>query len=56
MEIEEHRIEGKPGWSAGRQILIGLRDNSMPTEMEDYLFDLNGYLILKNAITPEHVD
>jgi len=24
----------------------------MPTEMEDYLFDLKGYLILENAITP----
>lgn len=28
----------------------------MPTEMEDYLFDLNGYLVLKNAVTREHVD
>ena len=27
----------------------------MPTEMENYLFDLNGYLILENAITQEHV-
>ncbi len=25
------------------------------TEMERYLFDLNGYLILKNALTPEQV-
>jgi hypothetical protein len=27
-----------------------------PTEMEIYLFDLRGYLILKNALTPEEVD
>lgn len=26
------------------------------TEMDRYLFDLNGYLILKNALTPEQVD
>lgn len=26
------------------------------TEMERYLFDLNGYLILKNALTPDQVD
>jgi hypothetical protein len=25
------------------------------TDMEEYLFDLNGYLILKNALTPEQV-
>ena len=27
----------------------------MPTEMEDYLFDLNGYLILKNVVSKGHV-
>jgi len=27
----------------------------MPTEMEDYLFDLRGYIVLKNAIDPDHV-
>ena len=27
----------------------------MPTEMEDYLFDLNGYLILRDAVSQEHV-
>ena len=27
-----------------------------PTEMEEYLFDLRGYLVLKNTITKEHVD
>ncbi len=26
------------------------------TEMDRYLFDLNGYLILKNALTPDQVD
>ena len=25
----------------------------MPTPLDDYLFDLRGYLILKNAIEPE---
>ena len=25
------------------------------TEMEEYLFDLNGYLILKGALTPAQV-
>ena len=24
----------------------------MPPEMEDYLFDLRGYIVLKNAISP----
>ena len=28
----------------------------MPTEMDDYLFDLNGHLILKQAVTKEEVD
>jgi hypothetical protein len=28
----------------------------MPTEMEDYLFDLRGFLVLRNAVTPEHID
>tara|TARA_Y100000031_G_C7917022_1_gene246485 strand:+ start:52 stop:342 length:291 start_codon:yes stop_codon:yes gene_type:complete len=28
----------------------------MPTEMENYLFDLNGYLILKNVVSKEHID
>lgn len=27
----------------------------MPTQMEDYLFDLRGYLVLKEAISPEEV-
>lgn len=27
----------------------------MPTELEDYLFDLRGFLILKGAIAPDHV-
>jgi ectoine hydroxylase-related dioxygenase (phytanoyl-CoA dioxygenase family) len=27
----------------------------MNTEMQDYLFDLRGYLILKNAVDPDHV-
>lgn len=26
------------------------------TDMEEYLFDLNGYLILKGALTPAQVD
>ena len=25
------------------------------TDMEEYLFDLNGYLILKNALTPAQI-
>lgn len=28
----------------------------MPTEMEDYLFDLRGYVVLKNAIAPPLLD
>src|SRR5438105_1051131 len=28
----------------------------MPTPLEDYLFDLRGYLILENAIEPELLD
>ena len=27
----------------------------MPTEMEDYLFDLQGYLILKQAVDTDHL-
>jgi ectoine hydroxylase-related dioxygenase (phytanoyl-CoA dioxygenase family) len=27
----------------------------MPTEMEDYLFDLNGYLVLKDVLDADHV-
>ena len=27
-----------------------------PTELERYQFDLQGYIIIKNALTPEHVD
>ena len=27
----------------------------MPTEMEDYLFDLKGYLILKDVVSKEHI-
>lgn len=27
----------------------------MTTEMEDYLFDLNGYIVLKNVLDEEHV-
>ena len=27
----------------------------MPTKMEDYLFDLNGYLVLEGAVPPEQV-
>jgi hypothetical protein len=27
-----------------------------PTPLDDFLFDLNGYLILKNAVEPELVD
>ena len=27
----------------------------MPTEMEDYLFDLRGYLILKQAVDIDHL-
>ena len=26
-----------------------------PTEMEEYLFDLRGYLVLDQAIDPDHV-
>ena len=26
-----------------------------PTEMEEYLFDLRGYLILEHAVEPDHV-
>ncbi len=28
----------------------------MPTAMENYLFDLRGYLVLKGAVLPEHVE
>jgi len=31
-------------------------DNRMPTAMDDYLFDLRGYLILRNAVSPELLD
>ena len=27
----------------------------LPTEMEEYLFDLNGFLKIENAIDPDHV-
>jgi ectoine hydroxylase-related dioxygenase (phytanoyl-CoA dioxygenase family) len=27
----------------------------MPTALEDYLFDLRGYLILENAVNPDHI-
>ena len=27
----------------------------MPTEMEEYLFDLRGYLMLEGAVDPAHV-
>jgi len=27
----------------------------MPTEMEDYLFDLQGYIVLRNAVKQDHV-
>ena len=26
-----------------------------PTEMEEYLFDLRGYIVLKNAVDAEHL-
>ena len=26
-----------------------------PTEMEEYLFDLRGYIVLKNAVDVEHL-
>ncbi|MGA1200019.1 MAG: hypothetical protein ACO36I_26275, partial [Candidatus Latescibacterota bacterium] len=28
----------------------------MPTEMEEYLFDLRGYLVLKNAVDKSHLE
>ena len=27
----------------------------IPTELEDYLFDLRGYLVLEDALSPEEV-
>ena len=27
----------------------------MPTELEDYLFDLRGYLVLEKAVSTDHV-
>ena len=26
-----------------------------PTKMEEYLFDLRGYIVLKNAVDAEHL-
>ncbi|CAN5511315.1 hypothetical protein BH11ARM2_BH11ARM2_35270 [soil metagenome] len=31
-------------------------ENRQPTPLDDFLFDLNGYLILKNAVQPELLD
>ena len=28
----------------------------MPTEMEEYLFDLNGFLVIRNAVDGDHVE
>ena len=28
----------------------------MPTEMQDYLFDLQGYIIIKNALSSDEVN
>lgn len=32
-----------------------MTDIRQPTQMEDYLFDLRGYLVLKDAVSPDHV-
>jgi hypothetical protein len=31
------------------------KNDIMPTDYEEYLFDLRGYVVLKSALSPEHV-
>lgn len=33
-----------------------MADNRLPTALQDFLFDLNGYLVLKNAVEPDLLD
>jgi hypothetical protein len=40
---------------AGGSRQVGMGEVEGPTAMEDYLFDLRGYVILRQAITPQHV-
>src|ERR1041384_6301301 len=35
--------------------ICSTRSTIMQNEMQDFLFDLRGYLILKNAVEPQHV-
>ena len=49
------QTEEEEGWT--RRNMLAESDDSMafPTEMDEYLFDLKGYSVLRNAITPEDV-
>ena len=49
------QTEEEEGWT--RRNMLADSDDSMafPTEMDEYLFDLKGYSVLRNAITPEDV-
>src|SRR5262249_37355775 len=48
MKLDDGSISGDA--SAGARAAAGL------TELEEYLFDLNGYLILKGAVSAEDID
>ena len=32
-----------------------INEVAMPTELEDYLFDLSGYLVLEKAVSTDHI-
>ena len=39
-------------WQANKEEIGGF---TLPTEMEDYLFDLRGYIVIKNAVSVSHL-